>query len=267
VIRALRDGGAVVAYLGDGINDAPALHAADVGISVDNATDVARAAADIILLRPSLEAIGKGVVEGRRTFANTLKYVRMGTSSNFGNMLSMTGAALVLPFLPMTPGQILLNNLIYDLSQTAIPTDRIDPEVEAAPARWEIHAVQRFMLLFGPISSIFDFVTFGLLLAVLGVNEQAFHTGWFVESLFTQVLVVLVIRTRLSPFWGSRPSRPLLGAVVGALAAAVLIPLSPLGGPLGFTALPPAFWALLVGVVGLYLVLVDLVKRRFERGR
>ena len=264
VIRALHDGGAVVGYLGDGINDAPALHTADVGISVDNATDVARSAADIILLEPSLAAISQGVIEGRRTFANTLKYIRMGTSSNFGNMLSMTGAALLLPFLPMTPGQILLNNLIYDASQTAIPTDTIDPDVGLVPAQWDVHAIQRFMLIFGPISSIFDYVTFGLLLTVLGVNERAFHTGWFIESIFTQVLVVLVIRTRHSPFWLSHPSRPLLGAIVAALAAAVIIPLSPLGSVLGFSALPPVFWPLLVVIVAAYLTLVELAKRRFE---
>jgi P-type Mg2+ transporter len=264
VIRALHDAGAVVGYLGDGINDAPALHTADVGISVDNATDVARSAADIILLEPSLEAISRGVIEGRRTFANTLKYIRMGTSSNFGNMLSMTGAALLLPFLPMTPGQILLNNLIYDASQTAIPTDTVDPAEQAVPARWDIHAIQRFMLVFGPISSIFDYLTFVLLLLVLGVNERAFHTGWFIESLFTQVLVVLVIRTRLSPFWLSRPSRPLLAAIVAALAVAVAIPLSPIGPILGFTVLPSVFWPLLVLIVGAYLALVELVKRRFE---
>jgi Mg2+-importing ATPase len=264
VIRALRDGGAVVGYLGDGINDAPALHAADVGISVSNATDVARSAADIILLESSLAAIHQGVLEGRRTFANTLKYIRMGTSSNFGNMLSMTGAALVLPFLPMTPGQILLNNLIYDASQTAIPTDTIDPEVAAAPAHWDVKAIQRFMLIFGPISSVFDFLTFGALLLALGANERQFQTGWFIESLFTQVLVVLVIRTRLSPFWRSRPSRPLMGAIVAALAAAVIIPISPLGPILGFAALPPGFWLLLVVLVSAYLGLVELAKRRFE---
>jgi Mg2+-importing ATPase len=264
VIRALRESGAVVGYLGDGINDAPALHEADVGISVDNATDVARSAADIILLEPSLAAIHQGVLEGRRTFANTLKYIRMGTSSNFGNMLSMTGAALLLPFLPMTPGQILLNNLIYDASQTAIPTDTVDPEVTALPARWDVHAIQRFMLVFGPISSLFDFATFGALLLVLGANEQAFQTGWFIESLFTQVLVVLVIRTRVSPFWRSRPSRPLMGAIAAALAGAVLIPLSPLGGILGFAPLPLAFWPMLIALVGVYLGLVELVKRRVE---
>ena len=264
VIRALHDSGLVVGYLGDGINDAPALRAADVGISVDNASDVARSAADIILLEASLEAICRGVVEGRRTFANTLKYIRMGTSSNFGNMLSMAGAALLLPFLPMTPGQILLNNLIYDASQTAIPTDAIDADVGAVPARWDVHAIQRFMLIFGPISSVFDYVTFGLLLLVVGVNERAFHTGWFIESLFTQVLVVLVIRTRRSPFWLSRPSPPLLIAIALALAAAVIIPLSPLGDVLGFTALPIGFWLLLVVIVAAYLALVELAKRRFE---
>ena len=172
IIRALHESGQVVGYMGDGINDAPALHVADVGISVDNATDVARSAADIILLEPSLAAISQGVIEGRRTFANTLKYIRMGTSSNFGNMLSMAGAALLLPFLPMTPGQILLNNLIYDASQTAIPTDNVDPDVEAVPARWDVHAIERFMIVFGPISSIFDYVTFGLLLLMLGNNER-----------------------------------------------------------------------------------------------
>jgi Mg2+-importing ATPase len=266
VIRALRESGGVVGYLGDGINDAPALHTADVGISVDNATDVARSAADIILLKPSLAAIGRGVIEGRRTFANTLKYIRMGTSSNFGNMLSMTVAALVLPFLPMTPGQILLNNLIYDTSQTAIPTDNVDPDAQDRPARWDVAAIQRFMLVFGPISSLFDLVTFGLLLLVLGVNAAAFHTGWFIESLCTQVLVVLVIRTRRSPFWRSRPSRPLVATIAGALAAAVIIPLSPVGDVLGFTALPTVFWPLLVGIVAAYLTLVELVKRRFDRG-
>jgi Mg2+-importing ATPase len=226
---------------------------------------VARSAADIILLRPSLAAIGRGVFEGRRTFANTLKYIRMGTSSNFGNMLSMTAAALVLPFLPMTPGQILLNNLIYDTSQTAIPTDFVDPDVEELPARWDVGAIQRFMLVFGPISSVFDVLTFGLLLLVLGAGASTFHTGWFIESLFTQVLVVLVIRTRRTPFWRSRPSTPLLLAVVGAVAAAVVIPLSPIGGILGFAALPIGFWPLLACIVVAYLTLVELVKWWFVR--
>jgi P-type Mg2+ transporter len=266
VIRALHDAGEVVGYLGDGINDAPALHAADVGVSVDNATDVARSAADIILLEPSLAAIHCGVIEGRRTFANTLKYIRMGTSSNFGNMLSMTGAALVLPFLPMTPGQILLNNLIYDASQTAIPTDRVDPGDTGAPARWDVASIQRFMLIFGPISSLFDFLTFWLLMTFVGADEQSFHTGWFIESIFTQVLVVLVIRTRLAP-WQSRPSRSLLLAITGALIVTVALPFSPLAAVLGFVVPPLAFWILLVVLVLTYLALVELIKRWFERPR
>jgi Mg2+-importing ATPase len=264
VIRALRESGHVVGYMGDGINDAPALHVADVGISVDNATDVARSAADIILLEPSLAAISQGVTEGRRTFANTLKYIRMGTSSNFGNMLSMAGAALVLPFLPMSPGQILLNNLIYDASQTAIPSDNVDADVEAEPARWDVHAIERFMVVFGPISSIFDYATFGVLLFMLGNNEDSFHTGWFVESLFTQILVVLAIRTRRSPFWLSRPSKQLAAAIVAALAAAVIIPLSPLGSVIGFGGLPWQFWPLLGAIIVAYLTLVEIVKRIFD---
>jgi Mg2+-importing ATPase len=264
IVRAVRESGHVVGYMGDGINDAPALHVADVGISVDNATDVARSAADIILLEPSLKAISQGVIEGRRTFANTLKYIRMGTSSNFGNMLSMAGAALLLPFLPMTPGQILLNNLIYDASQTAIPTDHVDPDVEAVPARWDVHSIERFMILFGPISSIFDYATFGLLLLMLGQNEESFHTGWFVESLFTQILVVLAIRTRMSPFWRSRPSRELAAAIFAALVVAVVVPISPLGSVLGFGALPIAFWPLLVGIVAAYLTMVEIAKRIYD---
>ncbi len=268
VIRALRESGHVVGYMGDGINDAPALHVADVGISVDNATDVARSAADIILLEPSLAAISQGVTEGRRTFANTLKYIRMGTSSNFGNMLSMAGAALVLPYLPMSPGQILLNNLIYDASQTALPSDNVDADAEAEPARWDVHAIERFMIAFGPISSIFDYVTFGLLLLLFGTDashQNSFHTGWFVESLFSQILVVLVIRTRMTPFWRSRPSKQLAAAIVAALAVAVIIPMSPLGSLIGFGDLPWQFWPLLVVLVAAYLTMVELVKRWFDR--
>ena len=265
VIRALQERGAVVGYLGDGINDAPPLHVADVGISVDNATDVARAAADVILLQPSLAAIADGVREGRRTFANTLKYIRMGTSSNFGNMLSMAGAALFLPFLPMLPSQILLNNLIYDASQTAIPTDGIDPEVEAVSATWDIRGIERFMLVFGPISSVFDYLTFGFLLGVLHANETEFHTGWFVESLASQVLVIFVIRTQRIPFWRSRPSPILLAAALTAVTVAVLLPLSPLADLLGFVELPAPFWIALVVFVVAYLALVEAVKRRFWR--
>jgi P-type Mg2+ transporter len=269
VIRALRESGNVVGYMGDGINDAPALHVADVGISVDNATDVARSAADIILLEPSLAAISQGVTEGRRTFANTLKYIRMGTSSNFGNMLSMAGAALVLPYLPMLPSQILLNNLIYDASQTALPSDNVDADVQAEPARWDVHAIERFMVVFGPISSIFDYITFGALLLMLGTsakNQGSFQAGWFIESLFTQILVVLVIRTHMTPFWLSRPSRQLGAAIVAALAVAVIIAVSPIGSALlSFGALPWQFWPLLVVLTVAYLTLIEIVKRIFDR--
>jgi P-type Mg2+ transporter len=267
IIEALRAEGEVVGYLGDGINDAPALHVADIGISVENATDVARAAADILLLAPNLAAIDQGVVEGRRTFANTLKYIRMGTSSNFGNMLSMAGAALVLPFLPMLPGQILLNNLLYDASQTTIPTDTVDDEIANEPARWDLHQIERFMLVFGPISSLFDYATYGLLLVALGVDEKAFHTGWFIESLATQVLVVFAIRTRRRPFWGSRPSRPLAATVLLTLAVAAVIPFTPLAGPLGFEPLPLLFWPLLAVMVAAYLAFVEVVKGRYIGSR
>lgn len=264
VIRALQGRGAIVGYLGDGINDAPPLHVADVGISVDNATDVARAAADIVLLEPSLAALTEGIREGRRTFANTLKYIRMGISSNFGNMLSMAGAAVILPYLPMLPSQILLNNLMYDASQTAIPSDGIDPEMEVEPAHWDIGGIERFMLVFGPISSIFDYLTFGFLLAVLHASEAEFHTGWFVESLASQVLVIFVIRTRRSPFWRSRPSRPLVVAATLSIVTAVLLAVSPIGGLLGFTALPAVFWPALAGFVVAYLLIVEAVKRRLH---
>ena len=261
VIRALQDRGAVVGYLGDGINDAPPLHVADVGISVDNGTDVARAAADIVLLQSSLAAVAQGVREGRRTFANTLKYIRMGLSSNFGNMLSMAAAVLFLPFLPMLPSQILLNNLIYDASQTAIPSDEVDAEAENLPARWDIRGIGRFMLLFGPISSAFDFATFGFLLLVLHANEAEFHTGWFVESLATQVLVIFVIRTRRTPFWRSRPSAPLVATALTAVLLAIVLPLSPLAGILGFEQLPVLFWIGLGVFVVIYLAIVETAKR------
>jgi len=261
VIRALQERGAVVGYLGDGINDAPPLHVADVGISVDNGTDVARAAADIVLLQSSLAAVAQGVREGRRTFANTLKYIRMGLSSNFGNMLSMAAAVLFLPFLPMLPSQILLNNLIYDASQTAIPSDDIDPEIEALPARWDIRGIERFMLLFGPISSVFDLATFAFLLLVLHAKETEFHTGWFVESLATQVLVIFVIRTRRSPFWRSRPSGPLIATALAAVLIAILLPISPLARTLGFQQLPLLFWIGLTAFVLAYLAIVETAKR------
>ena len=207
LIKIARRTGADVAFLGDGVNDAVALHAADVGISVDSATEVAKDAADIVLLDKDLGVLADGVREGRRIFANTLKYVLMATSSNFGNMFSAAGASLFLSFLPMLPSQILLNNLLYDVGQMAIPSDRVDPEAVARPAAWDIGFVRKFMMVFGPVSSIFDFATFFVMLVILNAGHSEFRSGWFVESLATQTLVIFVIRTRRVPFLRSRPSR------------------------------------------------------------
>src|SRR5207245_2999279 len=193
-------------WLGGGVNDGAALHGADVGISVDSASDVAKDAADIVLIEKDLGVLADGIVEGRRIFANTIKYVLMGTSSNFGNMFSAAGASAFLPFLPMLPSQILLNNLIYDLTQVAIPSDRVDAEQLARPVHWDLRAIRRFMFTFGPVSSLFDFLTFAVLLAVLHAGPAEFRSGWFVESLATQTLVVFVIRTHRSPPWRSPPS-------------------------------------------------------------
>ena len=227
IIKVARRTGRDVAFLGDGVNDAVALHAADVGISVDSAADVAKDAADIVLLDKDLGVLADGVIEGRRIFANTLKYVLMATSSNFGNMFSAAGASLFLTFLPMLPSQILLNNLLYDVGQLAIPGDRVDPEVLARPAAWDIAFVRRFMSVFGPVSSIFDFLTFFVMLSVLHATHTEFRSGWFVESLATQTLVVFLIRTRRIPFIRSRPSPamiilPITCAVIGAV-----LPFSP----------------------------------------
>jgi Mg2+-importing ATPase len=262
IILALKRRKHVVGYLGDGINDATALHAADVGVSVDGAVDVAREAADLILLEHDLGVLRDGVVEGRRTLGNIMKYILMGTSSNFGNMFSMAGAAVFLPFLPMLPIQILVNNFLYDLSEIPIPTDEVDEAYVARPHRWDIRFVRRFMMTIGPVSSVFDFLTFYLLYRVLHASEAAFHTGWFVESMCTQVLVIFVIRTRGNPF-RSRPSGALAVVSLAVVVAALLLPLSPLGPELGFVRPPGIFLGALAAMVAGYLVAVEAVKRWF----
>jgi Mg2+-importing ATPase len=264
ILRALRSRGHVVGFLGDGINDAPSLHAAEVGISVANAVDVAKDAADIILRERDLGVLHEGILEGRRAFANVMKFILMETSSNFGNVFSMAGAVLFLPFLPMLPTQILLNNFLYDLAQVAIPTDRVDPGLVVKPQRWDIGIIRNFMLVIGPISSIYDFLTFWVLLRVFQAPESLFHTGWFVESLATQTLVLFVIRTAGSP-WRSRPSGPLAISALSIAGVGVLLPFTPLAGPLGFVPLPPGFFLFLGGATVTYLALVEVVKRRLIR--
>src|SRR5262249_46060984 len=223
---ALKHRGHAVGYMGDGINDAPSLHAADVGISVASAVDVAREAADVILVEPGLRVLHDGILEGRRAFGNVMKYLLMGTSSNFGNVLSMAGASLVLPFLPMLPTQILLNNLLYDLAQITIPTDNVDAAFLKKPQQWDVAFIRTFMLAVGPVSSAFDAITFYVLLQMFGADEQAFHTGWFIESLATQVLVLFVIRTAGNPL-ESRPSGPLVATCLAVVALGVWLPFSP----------------------------------------
>lgn len=260
VLAALRARGHVVGFLGDGINDAPSLHAADLGISVSSAVDVAKEAADLILVRPGLDVLRAGVLEGRRAFGNVLKYLLMGTSSNFGNMFSMAGAIVFLPFLPMLPAQVLLNNFLYDLAQITIPTDSVDEALIRRPRRWDIKLVRRFMTVLGPVSSAFDFATFFILLVGLRASERMFHTGWFVESLATQTLVIFVIRTVDGPF-SSRPSRALTVTVLLIVAIGVALPFTPLGAILGFEPLPLAYFAMLAAAVPAYLVIVQIIKR------
>lgn len=266
IVRVRRGSGTGgVAFLGDGVNDALALHAADVGISVESAHDVAKDAADVILLEKNLDVLADGVAEGRRIFANTIKYVLMGTSSNFGNMASAAGASLFLSFLPMLPSQILLNNLLYDTGQLAIPTDNVDDEQLRRPSHWDIAFIRRFMLCFGPLSSVFDFATFAVMLWVFDSGPEQFRTGWFVESLATQALVIFAIRTRRVPFFRSRPSLPLALATLGVVAVGMLIPATPFAHTLGFRPLPAAFFAALVGMVVGYLALIEVGKHLFYR--
>ena len=269
VIQALQSKGHVVGYLGDGINDGPALKAADVGISVDSAVDIAKESADIILLKKSLMALKEGVLEGRRVFGNISKYIKMSASSNFGNMLSVLGASAFLPFLPMAPVQILMNNLLYDFSQTTVATDNVDAEYLKQPRQWDIANTGRFMLFLGPVSSLFDYITFGALWYVFEAagNPPLFQTGWFVESLLSQTLVVHVIRTGKIPFIQSKPSLPLLMTTFSICLLGIWLPFSPFAGALGFTRLPPGYWAALPAILVAYLLLTQLVKswvvRRF----
>ena len=264
ILLALKRLGHVVGFMGDGINDAPALHAADVGISVDGAADVARAAADLILLEHDLSVVQDAVICGRSTVQNVSKYVLMGSSSNFGNMFSMAGAALFLPFLPMLPIQILLNNLLYDVSEIAIPFDRVDEEAVAGPVEWDVKFIERFMLVFGPVSSVFDFLTFYVLLHLFGAGESLFQTGWFIELITTQVLVVFAIRTRRSVY-RSRPHVFLVAMALGVIAVAIALPQLSIGGWLGFVVPPPLFFAFLIGATLAYLAIVEITKCVFYR--
>ena len=264
VIRALRGKGHVVGFMGDGINDAPALRAADVGISVDTATDIAKESADLILLEKDLMVLEGGVVEGRKVFANILKYIRMGASSNFGNMFSVLGASAFLPFLPMAPIQVLTNNLLYDFSQVPIPSDNVDDEQVARPRPWKLGEIKRFILFIGPISSIFDYTTFFVMLWGFQCWDPSraslFQTGWFIESLMTQTLIIHVIRTNKIPFLQSRASLPLTLTTLSIMAFGAWLPYSPLAAPLGFTQLPAMYWPILMLTLFAYMGLTQITK-------
>jgi Mg2+-importing ATPase len=262
IILALRKMGHVVGYMGDGINDAPALHAADVGISVDTAVDVAKEAADFVLLKQDLDVLRQGIEEGRRTFANTLKYVFTTTSANFGNMFSMAGASLFLPFLPLLAKQILLNNFLSDFPSLTIASDNVDPELVEKPRRWDIKFIRDIMIIFGLISSVFDFLTFGVLIYIVKAAPAEFRTGWFVESLMTELLITLVLRTRRSIF-KSKPSFYLWLSTLAVTIVAVAIPYLPFGPLLGFTPLPLYALLLLLVITALYVVVSEVAKRLY----
>jgi Mg2+-importing ATPase len=263
IILALQKMGHIVGYMGDGINDAPALHAADVGISVDSAVDVAKESADFVLLEHDLEVLRQGIEEGRRTFANTLKYIFTTTSANFGNMFSMAGASLFLPFLPLLANQILLNNFLSDIPGMAIASDDVDREWIERPHRWDITYIRNFMILFGLVSSVFDYLTFAVLLWGVHASEQEFRTGWFIESLLTELAVALVVRTRL-PFYRSRPGKWLLISTIAVTVLTLTIPYLPGSHLLGFIPLPLTLLALVVGITILYAISAEIAKRYFH---
>ena len=261
---ALKKSGNVVGFMGDGINDASALHVADVGISVESAVDVAKEAADIVLLEKNLNVLVEGVQEGRMTFANTLKYVFMATSANFGNMFSMAGASLFLPFLPLLPKQILLMNLLTDLPEMAIATDRVDSELVKEPRRWDIRFIRKFMITFGVVSSLFDYLTFAALLFLLHANVDHFRTGWFLESVVSASLIVLIIRTR-QPFFKSRPGTSLWLATLLVVMGTLVLPYTALSRVFGFTPMPLEFLPVLAGILLLYIVTAEVAKKMFYR--
>ncbi|HZD58687.1 MAG TPA: HAD-IC family P-type ATPase, partial [Anaerolineales bacterium] len=264
IILALKKRGHVVGYMGDGINDAPALHSADVGISVDNAVDVAKDAADLVLMKQDLDVLREGIIQGRKTFANTLKYVFMATSANFGNMFSVAGASLFLPYLPMLPKQILLINFLTDLPEMTIAGDNVDDIFVEHPHRWDIHFIRRFMMVFGPLSSVFDFMTFGALLLFMHAGQAGFHTGWFIESVLSAGLVVFALRTQL-PISRSHPSRPMLLVTAMVMLVTLALPYSPLADVLGFRPLQPAFLLAIAIIMSLYFLAAELTKRWFFR--
>ncbi|HVN54445.1 MAG TPA: magnesium-translocating P-type ATPase [Anaerolineaceae bacterium] len=267
IISTLQKQGRVVGFMGDGINDAPALKTADVGISVNSAVDIAKESSDIILLENNLLVLEQGVIEGRKVFGNIMKYIKMAGSSNFGNMFSVVGGSAILPFLPMEPIQVLTNNMLYDISQTAIPTDNVDPEWLVRPRKWEIGGIRRFILFFGPISSIFDYLTFYIMLYVFNCwnNPALFHTGWFVESLFTQTLIIHVLRTNRIPFFQSRASPQLMLTTLLVVAIGVWLPVSPIASSLGLVALPALYWPFLLAMMAGYIVLTQLMKTWYFR--
>jgi P-type Mg2+ transporter len=271
IVRALQAKGHVVGFMGDGINDAPGLRAADVGVSVDSAVDIAKESADVILLEKSLMVLEEGILEGRNVFANIIKYIRMGASSSFGNMFSVLGASAFLPFEPMIAPQILMNNLLYDFSQVAIPTDDVDPEQVAKPHPWSMGDITRFILLIGPCSSIFDYITFFVMMYVYGCwqfhhgapsdyHQSLFQTGWFLESLLTQTLIIHVIRTNKIPFLQSRASWPLIVTSAIIMGIGIWLPFSPMAPALHFTPVAGSFWPIVVGILLSYIVLTQLVK-------